>query len=437
MPDLKSFDFVTYTIVLAIIILFNYWVFRKNIWNILDPIILFGLNVSFNLSIVAYFLIKDNVGQLTLYYIFLAWLFFIVGFKFTGKSWRAFKSKREMFARPKYFGPSKELTIYLLCILCVFQFLSVAFVLNKVGLGIIYGDVNPDILKVTISQGGNGVVRHLSVLAAFLFLPLLVHAYVVHRMKYFVFFLIVWLFVYKTFLFPTSKAGFVFMLFDLGILIYFYSFIYKVKVLTLSRVFLLAALAIVPALVVLVNVTSRYEVSIVSLLVERFIATGSGTYQFFVAGGEPILSELPFSQKFLYYFDTFLSMLKVKDWEELTYVAYMTYQLTGKYLPGFGANPYFFMDSFFLFGWFGLIYCLLLGVLLRHVRNIKGNVLSFYVSIKLVLFVVVDPAIAQANMLALLILGPPIALIYIAAKSRGERIIKLINLSGKRLGFKS
>jgi hypothetical protein len=102
-------------------------------------------------------------------------------------------------------------------------------------------------------------------------------------------------------------------------------------------------------------------------------------------------------------------------------MAQIEYQLTGSYMPGFGANPYLFLDGHFLFGWLGVIYCFFVGVSIAYARSLSKNILVFFIAVKFTTYFVTDPAIAQAQFISLLVYLPFLIPLYIFVKSTNAK----------------
>lgn len=221
LPDIKTFDLQLYSCLSIFFFGSTLFFLRKQIWNIFDPLLVAILYISLNVSIVAYFFILNEYSQPYFYYIMLSLVAFVLGFR------------QNLFSKVKLFnktnkkniisvtGPSRNVTVIFLIISFLFSLIAQLFFLINIGFGIITGDVNPDIVKVTVTQGGFGIFRHLSIAGGLFFLPLIAHAYFIHRLRLLSFFLIGW-FLMTSIIFSFSKAGFFFMMFDIGIIAYYY-----------------------------------------------------------------------------------------------------------------------------------------------------------------------------------------------------------------------
>ncbi|MGK5094021.1 hypothetical protein WDW89_18660 [Deltaproteobacteria bacterium TL4] len=230
-------------------------------------------------------------------------------------------------------------------------------------------------------------------------------------MKILFYVLTIW-FLLTSLIFGFSKSGLVFMLFDLGILIFYYQKALKISFFSMKNVSLLAILGGLPALITLQIISTKYGTSILELVVQRFLVTGGGTYGYFTLEGYKFFNNISFIEKLAYYFDTLLSSFRLKQWEEMSHMARMIYHLTGLNAPGFGANPYLFVDSHFLFGWFGILYCYFVGLLISFTRSLNINFIFFYIFVNMSMLMVADPAIAQAQIVAMSLFIPFIVFAY-------------------------
>jgi hypothetical protein len=389
------------------------------------------LNVSFNAGIVFFLFINGQVDFSIALYILIGTLFFCLGLNS-----RKIRIGQAVVARTKAFGLSPKVTVIFILVSLFYQIIAMSFMFKQIGFGILTGSVNPDLIKVSLTQDGMGIFRHIGVAGELLFIPLVAHAFFTYKMRRLAAACVVF-FALKFLVFPMSKSGLVFLVFDLGILMHFYEVKFNYTILKTKKLMLIALAGLIPAFIVLANISSTYGVTIPAMLVERLIVTGYGTYQYFLSGGMFLFENLSILEKINYYFDTILSMLKIKEWEEMSYMAQMEYQLTGSYMPGFGANPYLFLDGHFLFGWLGVIYCYAMGAFIAFARSSTANILIFYILVKMSAHFVVDPAIAQAQSFALLLYFPLVLVLYLGAKSTNTQFnSNLMNIfSEKKVPF--
>ncbi|BCS51980.1 hypothetical protein GSbR_38050 [Geobacter sp. SVR] len=410
LEHIAGLSFISYLAVLMSLIAVQMLVLRDKIWNMFDPLLLIVLNISLNASIVVFLYLNGQAQLSYALYVLAGTILFCLGVK----TKRLSLGKRPIHD-PKASGLSRKFTIILLSISLFYLAISSLYMLSQIGLGILTGDANPDLVKVTLTQDGLGAFKHIGAAGDLLFLPLVAYAFFSLRIRRFSLFCL-FCYAVRMILFPLSKSGLVFAIFDLGIIMHFYKYHFSSTIISVKKVLLIGLAGIIPAAIVLFNVTSKYESTILSLVIERLIVTGFGTYQYFISGGKEFLDSMVFGERLLHYFDTLLSSLRIKPWEEMSHVAKMTYHITGNYLPGFGANPYIFMDGHFLFGWGGGLYCYLIGVAIAWSRRQQTNFLIFYLAVKLSAYLVADPAILQAQLIALLLYVPPVLLLYAGAK---------------------
>ena len=389
---------------------------KNKIWNLFDPLILIIINISFNATIILFLFINDKIDNIIAIYVIVSTLFFCLGLNRI-----KIKSSQLVITSIKAFGLSPKVTVIFIFVSLFYQLIAMIFMYKVIGFGIITGVVNPDLIKVTLTQDGMGIFRHIGVAGDLLFVPLLVYAFFTYKMHRLVTVCVVF-YALKFIVFPMSKSGLVFLVFDLGILMQFYKANYNYTILKTNNLILIAAAGLIPALIVLVNITATYETTIPSILINRFIVTGQGTYQYFVSGGMFVFENITIFEKFNYYFDTILSTLKIKQWEEMSYMAKMSYELTGVYSPGFGDNPYLYLDGHFLFGLCGVFYCYLIGSIIAFTRSLTCNILVFYLMVKISSALVGDPAIVQAQFFALLCYLPLVTLLYMGAKATNTQL---------------
>ena len=126
------------------------------------------------------------------------------------------------------------------------------------------------------------------------------------------------------------------------------------------------------------------------------------------------------------FFDTLLSSLRFKAWAPLSYSGIVSTYITGVELPGFGTNPYPFVAGHFLFGWGGILYCFGVGALLSFVRTRRMNLLAFYAANQGAIVFVTDPGITQAQIIAMLVISPAFAIVWLIASSQGKRMLESV-----------
>jgi hypothetical protein len=383
------------------------------LWNAADPLLLVFLNVGLNVAIVA--VLADAHAAAAIPYVLTSFVAFLAGlhvFRHPGRSSEAHPGVR---------APGRVATLLLLGTAAAFYLVYDAFLVSRVGLGI-FGRGNPDISKVTVTQGGYGLFRHLYVAANLIYLPLLVHSFVVYRRRSVLAFG-AFLFLVQNVVFNFSKSGFVFAIFDLGLLARFYQVALGRQVVSLRLAGAVALVGLVPALLVLSIVTALSGVSIPQMVLTRLAATGSGTYMYFVLDGAAAFRHTEFATRLGLFFDVLLSSLRLKPWAPLSYQGIISTYITGVELPGFGANPYPFVVGHFLFGWGGVLYCFTVGALLSYARTRRADLLTFYILNQSMIAFVADPSIAQANVIALIVISPAVVLVNLVAWTQRRQLL--------------
>ncbi len=423
--DVESLNYPLYTSLLAITFLCGIIVVRKKLWNLFDPLILTLFFISFNVVNVVYFNLISVYQSDYVYYIVISYILFLFGLRvnFINK----IKFRRNPQKNRTYVGPTKSATKYLFWISILFSAISAAFVFYNVGFGILTQTVSPDI-KNMITLNGYGIFKYISWAGNLLLLPIIAHAYFIHKLKLITYIGILW-FLITSILFNFSKAGFFFLMFDLGIVLYYFEINLQYQIIRYKKIIMISVIGLIPAYIVLSNYQSITGIPIYNYLIIRFIDTGGGTYNYFVLEGMHAFDGWDFLTRLTYYFDTILSVFRIKSWADPNIMATMTQYLTGSYQPGFGQNPYLFLDGHFLFGWFGIIYSYALGLLINYIRNIKADIISFFILIKMFIPIVADPDMTQAYIVSVMLLIPFILFIMLAAKSFNNSILRRYTLN--------
>ncbi len=377
---------------------------RKRIWNFFDPLNLAILNISFNSSIVFYFFYVGGLRADFAWYVLLSLIMFGLGVNLGSRVNLVSASDNSKFGETStIIGPTKQFTWFLLLLAVLFKSVYIVFMLSKVGLGLLTGDVHADI-KLMVFLDGGGAFKYFSWAGDILLIPVIFYSYFILKAKK-IFALGLVFFLFHSFILPTSKAGFVFLIFDLGLVAY-YARRYLRFELNLRKVYIATvAVGLIPAVITLSMYGANYQ-EVLKFLVVRFMDTGGATYGFFVFDGYKAFSDYSVSERIMNYFDTLLSVLRFKEWEDPNRIAQLKLYLTGGYQHGYGQNPYLFVDGFFLFGFLGFIYALILGLLIGLVRALNVGFFTFFIANKLMLSAIADPDILQAMIVSLLFLSP-------------------------------
>lgn len=401
-PELTGFALVCFLAIVGGIYASNLLFLREQVWHVFDPLNLTVFYVSINLALVVFSGFTQSIDFTWLSFVAVCWIFLILGLRLKVRFplW-------ERVSKKILITPSKAWEIFFfLFVSVIFQLASFTFYFHAIGLGLLTGSVNPDIVKVSITQGGFGIFRHFDSIGTILFIPIVFHLWFVNGRKLLSFLAAIF-FATKHILLGFSKAGLVFVVFDIGLLALYYESFFFQKMISKKKLITVILVGLIPATVVLSNLSRHYGDGIFSILANRLVATGGGTYQYFVLGGNKFFLGIPAEKKINWYFDTLFSTLKLKSWERESYSAYLTNSLTGVSHPGFGANPYLFMDAHLFFGfWFGPIYCFLIGLLISFVRCNDVGYFCYYIFVKASLYLVVDPGITQAFLLPLTLFLP-------------------------------
>jgi hypothetical protein len=409
--DPSSINLISYILIFILIFSLSIYFLRSVLWSSFDPLILSIFFVVFNVVCVIFF--SDQVSLPDLIYVYGSYLLFLFILRLGPKLNLNFQ---------KSLFDDKFFSIIFSFIPVIFQVTFIFFVLNKIGFGTLTGEADAS-SKVYLTQDGDGIFKYVIYAANLTLIPIIFNLYFVHRQKWYVFFLI-FLILASSFIANFSKSGLFFMIFDVAIMAKYYNISLSLKKLSKSKLIASIFVIGIPVFLLISQGANERGVSINYLVVERFIDTGGGTYQYFILGGKRYLEDFDFLQKIYFYFDNILSILRFKSWEPLSYIAYMSNEFTGKAIPGFGANPYLFLDGHFLLGYFGFFYVALLAVLINLARSIKTNPVVFYILNKLALFTIGDPNTMQAflfSVLLILILTIAVYCIYIGSKSNLHR----------------
>jgi hypothetical protein len=369
------------------------WCCRRELWNPIDPLLVLMLNVALNVAVVTVLGIRLDTSGVA--FVVLGFGLFIFGLT-RGRS----RHQGNCESDPSALGPSPVITRLTLVVIAITYLTYDSFVIRQIGFGV-FGGANPDLAKIVLTQGGNGLFRYILVGANLFFLPLLLHALFVYRLRW-TFGIGLIFYIVQNMVFGFSKAGFVFDFVNVGILAFYYRRALGRHVIPMKFVAYVVLLGGVPAVIVLGVLAAKYGLSISSIVVQRLVATASGSYMYFNLGGAHAFDGFNTAARWGLYFDNLLSPLRLKAWASSSYAAQVGEYLTGTSLPGFGANPYMFVSGDFLFGWWGLVYCYACGRLINFARHRRVGVLTFYVGVQLAFYVPADPGIAQTVIIALI-----------------------------------
>src|SRR5574340_352299 len=413
-----EFNYLKYSILLIVLVLGGVVFFgRKNIYGAWDPFYLTVAGLSFNAANIIYFG-ANNIYNLV-YGVIGFCVFFLAARFGAGRSLSG--RKLTLFSG---FGlcsqPSRSLMRYLLIVGMVLQIVYYSFLFRSVGFGLFTGDVSPDV-KTMIFFDGFGVFKYIIWASNYILLPLFVYM-LVFKIDRPAVMLCVLVYITLNVLFITGKAGLLLKIFEVGIVAIYLWRRYRIRFFSRSLFFVLAVVFTLPAVVVITFYATDKGVSPVAFFVMRLIDTGGGSYGYFVLEGNQVFDGVTFFDRLRYYFDTILSVSRIKEWADPNRTALVTQFITGDYQRGYGQNPYLFVDGHFLFGYIGgMIYISLIGFVFGFSRVATGlNFLAYYVCSKLVLNLIVDPDMFQAAIVSIIILLPFLGF-YLAIYNSGNK----------------
>ncbi len=420
--DTESLHILLYISIYAIAFLFGLIILRKQIWNLFDPLILMLFNVSFNVANVVYFGLNGETQYQFIWFVIVAYVFFLLGLNANFINRIRIGIRKSPPRSSAYIGPTRSVTIYIFLVTMLFNIASTAFVFYNVGFAIITNEISPDV-KATMTLDHFGIFKYISWAGATLLIPVIAHAFYIHKLKLITYIGIAW-FLVTSFLFNFSKAGFFFLMFDIGIVLYYFDKKLGYKIISYKKLMMFGLLGLIPAYFALSYYRDTTGNSIAMILLDRFIDNGGGTYNYFVHDGWRAFEGWDFTKRIIYYFDTILSVFRFKSWEGLTLINVVQEYVTGNYVLGMGQNPFLFFDGHFLFGWFGIFYAFAIGLLINYVRNLNVNIIFFYFLIKAVFPIVGDPDMTQAYIVSMVLLVPFIIFIYMIGGIADVNILK-------------
>jgi hypothetical protein len=391
--DPSQIDIPKYLFIYLSIFFATLFFTKKILWSIFDPLVLIIFSLSFNVATILYFI--ESISASVIFYVLFSYLIFILILRLDRSKYINVSVNDQMLDVSSF-----KITASLLVIIIFILLFS--FILSKIGFGALTGDVDSGV-KVSITQNGFGIFKYFNFLVNLLIFPIIFHELLVKNRTELALTLAAIYFIFS-FVANFSKAGLLFLIFDISILFKYYDSDIKRQIIKFKyHIFWIGALAVVPIIFLFKTIISERGVDFTYLLLERFIDSGGGSFQYFILNGKEAFSDTDFSQIILYYFDTILSVLRFKEWEPLSHMAFMTSYLTGVDNPGFGVNPYIFVDGHLLFGSFGIFYVAAIGFAIIKSRSFKGGSVVYYSLNKTVLFFIGDPNTAQANMVGIIL----------------------------------
>jgi len=162
-------------------------------------------------------------------------------------------------------------------------------------------------------------------------------------------------------------------------------------------------LAAVPGVIILLNAVRGDVSQALALLVQRLVETGGGDYNYFARHGNRVFDEVGTLERLSLYFDGLLAPLRLKEWADPNRVNLVSQYLTGKYISGTGQNPYFFVDSHFLFGpVVGMVWPYFLARILVHFRNQSWRLAYGYIGFSWGISLFADIGVAYAVAIGML-----------------------------------
>lgn len=395
--DLSYFNYGLFLLLFLTIFSFSFVILgKKNIWNIADHMVYAFFALSINLSLVLYFFYEGRVCLFDALYAVSCQLSFILALRISSNF---FRKRFYQIKMKTIVGPSKSLSYYLLGVAVSLKFIYICFIFKKVGLGFLTGDAHPD-LKLMVFLEGSGIYKYISWASDMLLIPLILYIYFFLRKRYLAFAASIVLLL-PAFLFPTSKGGLLSLVFYLGAMAFYVKRMKSFSI-RFNRFAVPVAIIVFFSAAIVLRRYGEDIISIAQFLLIRLIDFGGGTYSYFVMGGHDAFRDYNVIDKLQNYFDTILSVLRLKEWEDPNRMAAIRLYLTGSYQHGYGQNPYFFLDGHFLFGYFGFVYAFIIGLILGYFRFARIDFLSFMIINFSLISIIADPDIVQARFISLM-----------------------------------
>uniref|UniRef100_C6E0L0 Uncharacterized protein n=1 Tax=Geobacter sp. (strain M21) TaxID=443144 RepID=C6E0L0_GEOSM len=362
-------------------------------WGLLDPLNVIILSLAFNVTNVV---ITRPATEVTAYLLSGLTVFYLsikFGHKLSTKY--GISSMISKFTFLTYV-PSRPMSVSLFWLSIFFQVIYFSILFDSVGFGLLTGSASPDI-KTMLTLEGRGIYKYIFWAGTFLFFPAIANIWIRWKSRFYLLVALIFYLV-TSIVFGTSKSGTIMNLFSIWILHVYYLRTTGKTLVTNKLLFFIGGFGLLGSIITLGYYSKSHDTSIIKFLLTRLIDTGGGSFGYFALGAHQAFDSFGILDRWTYYFDTFLSVSRVKPWADPNIMATVTQYLSGAYQLGYGQNPFLFLSGHFLFGYIGgICYIAFVGTLYGFVRNCWYlNVLWFYFLIKCIGSLIADPDISQA-----------------------------------------
>lgn len=372
----------------------NLFFLRRHLFSIFDPWIMVFINQTIILGALAYYTWAGEMLPEHFGYVLVGYLFLVLGMRvFCKKGFKPFRT-RSLLSRT-----TLPIAIAILVCILIANNLTIYY---RLGIPALRSGARTITLYSTLGRGG-GVFLYLNQ-GLFILLPVLaMKALLSYKQKGLAY---LTLFVVTMVLAASGgKSAFLGLFFAFG-MSQFYLGRHKkapVKIPKIAWVFL-AILGVVIMYSFVNVVGAGYESSVLRAFIKRMINTAAGPYYYFIRKSYLWFSGLNLLS---YHSSQITPYLGVRDLDAINLGVNLTLYSEGFGTPGFGPNPTLYVIGHIAWGYWGVFYCFILGMILSFVRyRVKAGFIVYVILNLWVDSLLVDGTLMPIYLVDVLALSP-------------------------------
>lgn len=349
---------------LAAFAILSFFCFRKYVFSIFDPWFNVVAQLVLSCSVLAFFSYIGKVPlDLTIYF-YLCFFSFWLGLN-------VFYTNNKVSNKPRNYFSSSQMKLLCYLLLAV-NIVSVGIMCAVNGVPILSGD--PNATKVTVHEGV-GLFSRIKEASGLLLIAFALTAGFIYKQNHVFFMSTAWMILAG--IISGSKGALFVLFFSFALAYYFVEKYYGIKK-KKNIIYLLAVMALIWIFVVALVSSSYTQASSFDSVSRRIVLNSDGLYGYFVNGAYQEFLKESFWAKVQYYFADIIMALRVFTSEKIPNFGYLIKLYSGAYTSwGFAPNPTMFVDGHILFGYGGIAYCFLIGVLMSFSRYRVNNMILF------------------------------------------------------------
>jgi hypothetical protein len=394
--ELKDFDFTNLCYAILISLVLHVFFLRKQIVNILDPWILMFINQWMIFSVFIYSFMENQMLASHFYYVCMCWFAFVLGlYSFYTKKPIPFKVRTILTAKASSLALKIYLFLFFINGAVTFYFMGIPFFTSGNRLLVEYAKLG----------AGFGLLSYINMGLQSILVLLSIKVWIFDGKRQLAFGCLFSVIIYNI-LNGGGKSGYLEMIMTICLGMYYmkrnYNHEFKLPVIFKRLIYILPFYILASFSSA---VASGYESNALLALIRRIIGAAEGPYYYFVANSYSSFHGL---NVFSYIFSNVLPYFGYIDKNAIELGVNLTlYSDLNFGTPGYGPNPTMFVIGHIAFGNWGVIYCLILGILFSYVRyKMKASFLIWLGANTLIMSMIMDATLAPMILFFILLLSP-------------------------------